>query len=313
MHTPDLGVSIHCTDAPTEVERGAVDAGLDAYNQAAAPLGEVRPLAALAHDDQGRIVGGAVGRTWGACCELEQLWVDEHRRKAGLGSRLLRAFEDRARQRACRVFYLTTLSYQAPDFYRRHGYNAISQINGYGPGISKFLMHKVDLAAGAATTAGRPEPAESPAQTLTLQLFDVADEAVRQQIVAPLAQHNLDRAGPGHGRPLVITLNDASGTVVGGLWGYSGYQWLFTQLLAVPSGHRGRGLGRALMAMAENEARARGCTGSWLDTFEFQARGFYERIGYTCFAELPNYPQGHARYFMRKSLDGSADLHPSPK
>ena len=46
------------------------------------------------------------------------------------------------------------------------------------------------------------------------------------------------------------------------------------------------------MQLAEREAVQRGCHGAWLDTFEFQARGFYERLGYTCFGELPNYPAG---------------------
>lgn len=285
--------SIDVTDAPTLEERSTVDAGLDAFNQGAAPLGEVQPLAAVARDATGQIVGGAVGRTWGACCELEQLWVAEEQRGRGLGTRLLQAFEARARVRACRIFYLTTLSFQAPAFYRRHGYTVISHIGDHGPGIGKSVMHKVDLAMP-------PVPASG--QALRLRLSDVADETVRQQIVAPLAEHNLNAAGPGHGRPLVITLEADDGTVKGGLWGYTGYQWLFTQLLAVPASHRGQGVGRALMSAAEAEARARGCTGAWLDTFEFQARGFYERIGYTCFAELPDYPQGYARYFLRKSL-----------
>ena len=42
--------------------------------------------------------------------------------------------------------------------------------------------------------------------------------------------------------------------------------------------------------------------GAWLDTFEFQARGFYEGIGYECFGELPNYPKGFSRFFMKKTL-----------
>jgi hypothetical protein len=46
----------------------------------------------------------------------------------------------------------------------------------------------------------------------------------------------------------------------------------------------------------------RGCHNAWLDTFEFQARGFYESLGYECFGELPDYPKGHARYFMKKAL-----------
>lgn len=135
-----------------------------------------------------------------------------------------------------------------------------------------------------------------------LDLTDVADEETRKLILAPLIEYNTSQAGPGNGRPLVIVLKDGTGQIVGGLWGYTGYDWLFTQLLLVPESHRGTGIGRKMMAMAETEARSRGCIGAWLDTFEFQARGFYERIGYECFAELPNYPIGFSRYFMKKPL-----------
>lgn len=62
------------------------------------------------------------------------------------------------------------------------------------------------------------------------------------------------------------------------------------------------GVGTEIMQIAEREALQRGCCGSWLDTFEFQARGFYERIGYQCFGELPNYPPGFSRFFMKKML-----------
>ena len=135
-----------------------------------------------------------------------------------------------------------------------------------------------------------------------LELSDVADESRRKLIVAPLVEYNTSQAGPGNGRPLVIAMKDEFEQIVGGLWGHTGYEWLFTQLLVVPSSHRGTGVGTKLMSMAENEAISRGCVGAWLDTFEFQARGFYERIGYECFAELPNYPTGFSRYFLKKAL-----------
>jgi GNAT superfamily N-acetyltransferase len=138
-----------------------------------------------------------------------------------------------------------------------------------------------------------------------LDLTDVADEETRRLILAPLIEYNTSQAGPGNGRPLVIVLKDGTGQILGGLWGYTGYDWLFTQLLVVPESHRGTGIGLKIMAMAETEARSRGCIGAWLDTFEFQARGFYERIGYECFAELPNYPIGFSRYFMKKSLQAT--------
>jgi GNAT superfamily N-acetyltransferase len=140
----------------------------------------------------------------------------------------------------------------------------------------------------------------------SLRLSDIADEEVRKAIVAPLVRFNESQAGPSGSRPLVIALRDADDAVVGGLWGATAYGWLFTQLLVVPEQARGQGLGSQLLSMAEAEAIKRGCHAAWLDTFEFQARAFYERIGYSCFATLPDYPKGSSRYFMRKEL-GSLD------
>jgi ribosomal protein S18 acetylase RimI-like enzyme len=139
-------LSFGTTDEPSAAMLGVVDAGLDQYNQAAAPLGQVRPLAAFATDDAGKVVGGASGRTWGRCCELLQLWVASEHRGEGIGSQLLRDFERHARTRGCDIFYLTTLSFQAPDFYRRHGYGVLARIDGYPDGIAKYLMHKTDPA-----------------------------------------------------------------------------------------------------------------------------------------------------------------------
>lgn len=130
------------TDKPTEGDLQLVDAGLERHNAGAAPLSEVARLAAFATEPSGRVVAGAVGRTWGKCCELLQLWVAPEFRAHRVGSRVLREFEEHARARGCTVFYLTTLSYQAPGFYRKHGYGALAEITGYPDGITKYLMHK---------------------------------------------------------------------------------------------------------------------------------------------------------------------------
>ena len=130
---------------------------------------------------------------------------------------------------------------------------------------------------------------------------DVADEALRAGILAPLVEYNAGQTHRSDHRPLIIAIDDPSGNVIGGLWAQTAYDWLFVQLLFVPDALRGRGLGSGLVKRAEDEARRRGCHSAWLDTFEFQARGFYERLGYECFAELPSYPVG-PRHFMKKAL-----------
>ena len=136
----------------------------------------------------------------------------------------------------------------------------------------------------------------------TYRRTDVPDERLRTGILNPLAAYNATQTERHDHRPLIIALEDPEGTVLGGLWGQTSWDWLFVQLLFVPERLRGHGVGTELMARAEIEARHRGCHSAWLDTFQFQARGFYERLGYTCFAELPDYPVGSARYFMKKKL-----------
>jgi len=137
--------------------------------------------------------------------------------------------------------------------------------------------------------------------TFTIRTTDVPDEASRNGILAPLVAYNQSKTGRSDIRPLIIALDDSEGQVIGGLWGRTAYDWLFVELLFVPDSLRGRGVGTDLMKRAETEALARGCHSAWLDTFEFQARGFYERLGYTCFGEVKNYPVG-PRFFMSKQL-----------
>lgn len=140
MTLPNLAFEVF--DEPPASVVAAIDAGLDAHNHAVAPLGDVRPLAATAALPSGDIVGGAIGRTWGGCCELLQLWVHPGHRGDGTATRLLAEFERRGAARGCRTFYLTTLSFQAPGFYRQRGYEVLAEMTGYPDGIVKYLMHK---------------------------------------------------------------------------------------------------------------------------------------------------------------------------
>lgn len=135
-----MTVTYEIQDAPSPRDAAVVDAGLGSANAAAAPVGDVAALACFARDPDGTVVGGAVGRTWGECCELQQLWVAPAQRGAGVGTRLVAQFEARARGRGCRTFYLTTFSFQAPAFYRKLGYGAAVEITGFPDGIAMYLM-----------------------------------------------------------------------------------------------------------------------------------------------------------------------------
>jgi ribosomal protein S18 acetylase RimI-like enzyme len=130
--------SVH-DDVPRE-EAHIVDEGLGESNKALARVQDVRGLSCFVRSPGGEVVGGAVGRTWGACCELQQLWVDPRYRRQGLGSRLVRQFEQRGAARGCHTFYLDTFSFQALGFYRSLGYRPKLEIGGFPDRIRKFIM-----------------------------------------------------------------------------------------------------------------------------------------------------------------------------
>lgn len=124
----------------------------------------------------------------------------------------------------------------------------------------------------------------------------------RQAVLTPLIAYNVSQVGDPRYQPISILLTDDDGNQVGGLFGAIFYDWMFVELVAVPEQHRGEGYGTKLMDRAEEVAQANNCAGIWLDTFEFQARGFYEKLGFELFGKLPNHPRGHKRFFLRKIL-----------
>lgn len=132
-----------------------------------------------------------------------------------------------------------------------------------------------------------------------------AGEAAAEEaaIRAALAAHNAEAGWPHAPEPLRVALRDEAGDVVGGLVGTINWRWLWVQALALPRALRGQGLGSRLLAAAEAEARARGCVGARLDTYSFQARGFYAKQGYREAGRIEDCPPGHTRYTMAKRLD----------
>lgn len=130
-------------------------------------------------------------------------------------------------------------------------------------------------------------------------------KAVHDVVRDGLRSFNRAHAGDAARAPLVLAATGPQGTTVGGLIGETAWQWLFVDRLWVNASQRGCGIGRELMRHAEVEAIRRGCIGAYLDTFEFQARPFYEKLGYTIFGTLVDFPPGYRRSFLQKRFDPS--------
>lgn len=128
------------------------------------------------------------------------------------------------------------------------------------------------------------------------------DPRIRTAILGLLMTFNESKTGPSGFAPLAMVLEDSSGELIGGLWGRSVYDWLFVEHLFVPEHLRGRGLGTALMRKAEEVAIARDCIGVCLDTFDFNAPGFYRKLGYEVIAALDSPRRGFKRHIFRKFI-----------
>ena len=130
---------------------------------------------------------------------------------------------------------------------------------------------------------------------------EASPEEIRR-LVDGIAAHATDALDDPGFHPIAVFAEDETGEIVGGVTGTVNWTWLSIKLLWVAPELRGCGLGRRLMTAIEDLGRRRGCRRAHVDTLGFQAPGFYERLGYEPFAELPDYAPGHPRVYLRKAL-----------
>jgi GNAT superfamily N-acetyltransferase len=119
---------------------------------------------------------------------------------------------------------------------------------------------------------------------------------------AGLMAFNDSKKGPVQLQRVAVYLRDASDVIRGGLVGFLAWNWLSVDLLWVDESLRGQGYGSAILDRAETLARDSGCVAVKLDTFEFQARPFYEKRGYVVFGVLEGYPANTRTYYLQKAL-----------
>lgn len=117
-----------------------------------------------------------------------------------------------------------------------------------------------------------------------------------------ISDFNTQQAGDDNGTNLCFVLQTPEGEIVGGVIGATYWDWLNVNLMWIREDLRNQGYGRQLLEKAEAEAVQRGAKRSYLDTFSFQAPDFYLKLGYEEFGQLEDFPAGHTRYFLVKTL-----------
>ena len=94
------------------------------------------------YDENQNVIAGILGGTYWGWFHIDILWVDENFRSKKIGSRLLIAAENEAKKRGCHSVHVDTMSWQAPEFYKKHGYELISELDNIPNGYKKFHFIK---------------------------------------------------------------------------------------------------------------------------------------------------------------------------
>ena len=131
------------TDTLDPADVAVITDGLGAYNESQTGYRDFRPLAVFVRDPAtGKVVGGLYGRTSFGLVYVDRFFMPEGLRRGRIGSRVLAMAEEEGRRRGCTRIALTTLSVQAPGFYRKQGYDVAATIDCDPPGLTRYYMMK---------------------------------------------------------------------------------------------------------------------------------------------------------------------------
>jgi len=129
-------------DCPSDMEIDFVRQSLYRFNDKIVGSDGHRPLNFVEYDADGNIIGGIIGGTYWGWLYIDILWVDEKFHRMGIGSRLLANAEAEAVRRGCHHAHVDTMSWQAPEFYKKYGYTLIGILPDIPSGHQKYLMYK---------------------------------------------------------------------------------------------------------------------------------------------------------------------------
>lgn len=250
--------------------------------------GFARPLDLAAYIRRdGAVAGGVYGELRWDWLYIDLLWVDDSARGQGLGRGLVESIEQAALKRGVERVYLATTSFQALPFYHRLGYTLFGMMEDRPPGYNYYYLKKPIW------------PVESDA------LFDVTDTLAQADFDALRSGLRSYVIGCGvavDSRRLSVMMRADDGTLLGGLSGVTAWGWFDLQTFWLDELARGHGYGSQMLALAEQEAAARGCPHVVIDIPDVQYLDFFHKRGYITFATLPDRPAGYVTHFLRKDL-----------
>ncbi len=283
-----------------EEEEALVEEKINAYADAMAPSfphTDEEKLVFRVTDEEGAVIGGCVVNihAWGRAV-LAQLWVDERHRRHGLGSMLIRAAENAAREKGCYYLCLGTADYMARPLYEKHGFRVFTVNRDIPAGHTSWSLSKrLDIGI----------PDYMPTDNTAADRYQVrpGSEEDAEAIGKGLEAFCEEVVPDAHGDiPLSRKLVDADGRLIAAvIGGVDGDDTVFIEGIWVEEPYRRQGIGSRLLGDFEREAKENGAYVLLSYCCDWVS-GFFFRCGFTPRGELPDYPRGHTAYELEKRI-----------
>ena len=275
-----------------------IDDRLDEFNYSRVPPEEgtkEEDLVFKITDGEGKIIAGCILEIdrW-KIADLDILWVEEKYRRQGMGSALIRAAEQAARERNCPVMGLGTFDFQARPLYEKHGYTLCGTIREWPKGHENYSFMKC---------LDRPSPEYVPSKVCTLEIKSGTEEDAEIIGDGLGAYNDAQTKLPDTYIKLNRKLVDEDGRLAAGIVaGVDGWNTGYIHVLWVEEQYRRQGLGTRLLRRFERNAKEKGAYMILaFSVFDWQTE-FFEKHGYTAVGVLEDCPKGHRCCQMQKML-----------
>ncbi|QVK17080.1 GNAT family N-acetyltransferase [Mycoplasmatota bacterium] len=280
----------HTNDLNEEDKKTIID-GLVKHNEKFTGHYDVSYVKLILKDKE-VVVGGLFGALTWDCLFVNDYWVDEAYRNQGLGKYLLNQAEKITLEHDINYMTIHAIDEKLKDFLINRGYQVYGYLDDRPIGHRYNFLEK-HLRNNILKEINIPNE---------ISLVKTPSKIETDQFQEQLAHEKEALVGKHFFEFVYIIAKNENRKLIGGLVGYIGYDYLYISTLWVHEDYRKKKLGKQLVTKAENYALDMKINQAFLGTTDFQAKPFYEKLGYEVFGVNKNLPKGFNNYSMKKIL-----------
>lgn len=271
-----------------EADKNCIISGLKQHNEGILGKQEFTPVNLLLKDGD-RIIGGLNATVVWGWLVIDNLFVDREYRGKGLGGVLLQTALNVAIKMGINKASIGTILNDTIEICSRYGFTVDGVLQDRPKGYNYHFL-KNDLVE------------EAKIKEIEYKLIDDISQEDSKTLHQMIEEDKKALLGEIPFKEVKLMARNDEGKIVGGIIGYLGWCWLYISALWVDEEYRGRDIGQRLVIAAEEEAKASGIDKGFLGTTDFQAKGFYEKLGYEVLCVTRDLPPGYCNFTMKKVL-----------